>query len=276
MNRTGLEPPRVSRVLVERYVAKLRKRRRWRRLSITVTVFLLLLGTVGYVVGWHTKVFDVRATKVSGVKVLTKQQILDAAKVPAHQPVAAVDTKAVKARILQLPRVRSVVVERSLPHSVVITVVERVPAAALPDAVGGFTIVDADGVAFDTAADVQALPPHVPVISLAQSPDAAPSADRDRVRQQVVTGALAALRALPEPIRARVTAISATGPYGITMDLTPAAAKQAKVTVDWGGGDQPDLKARILTILMARASADTSAHAPTHFDVSAPEAPAYS
>jgi cell division protein FtsQ len=266
--------------LVERYVAKLRKRRRWRRLSITVSVSLLLVGISCYTVIWHTKVFDVRATRVSGVKVLTKQQILDAARVPAHQPVAAVDTKAVKARIMKLPRVRSAVVERSLPHSVVITVVERVPAAALPDTVGGFTVVDADGVPFDTVGSVQALPPHVPRISLAQSTDAgavpAASAMSDGVRQQVVTGALAALRALPEPIRARVTAISATGPYGITMELTPATAKQEKITVVWGGGGQPDLKARILTILLARGAAVGGAHQPSHFDVSAPEAPAYS
>jgi cell division protein FtsQ len=259
--------------LVERYVAKLRKRRRWRRLSVTITVFLILLSTAGYTVLWHTGLFDVRATEVSGVKVLTKQQILDAARVTRHQPVAAVDTAAIKARIMKLPRVRSAIVERSLPHSVRITIVERVPAAALPDTAGGFTIVDGDGVAFDTAASVRALPPHVPVISLTSSqgvptPNAA--------RRQVVTGALAALRALPGPIRDRVTGISATGPYGITMDLTPSTPKQAKVTVLWGGGDQPDLKARILTILLARSSAETGSHQSTHFDVSAPEAPAYS
>ena len=258
-------------MLVERYVAKLRKRRRWRRLSVTITVLLLLLGTTGYTVLWHTGLFDVRGAEVSGVKVLTKQQVLDAARVTRHQPVAAVDTFAIKARIMKLPRVRSAIVERFFPHTVRITIVERVPAAALPDSVGGFTVVDADGVAFDTAPSVQALPPHVPVISLASS-----QGTPDPARQQVVTGALAALRALPEPIRSRVTAISATGPYGITMDLTPSGPKQGGITVVWGGGDHPDLKARILTILLARSSAESGSHQATHFDVSAPEAPAYS
>jgi cell division protein FtsQ len=253
-------------------VAKLRKRRRWRRLSVTITVLLLLLATAGYFVGWHTKVFDVRTTSVKGVKVLTSQQIVAAAQIPAHQPVAAVDTKAVKARIMKIPRVASAIVERDLPHSVRITIVERVPAAALPDPSGTYTIVDADGVAFDTASSA----PHVPVIRLGQSPAGAIPPDLDKVRKLTVTGALAALRALPDPIRSRVTAIAATGPYGITMELTPATAKQPPVTVNWGGGDQPDLKARILTILMARNAGETGSHAASHYDVSAPEAPAYS
>jgi cell division protein FtsQ len=257
-------------------VAKLRKRRRWRRLSVTIGVFLLLLVTTGYFVTWHTRVFDVRTTSVKGIKILTTPQMLAAAQIPAHEPVAAVDTKAVKARLMKIPRVASAIVERDLPHTVRITIVERVPAAALLDPSGSCRIVDAAGVAFDTAPSTQALPPHVPVISLEQPPDGATPPDPDKARKLTVTGALAALRALPDPIRQRVTAISATGPYAITLDLTPATAKQPRVTVDWGGGDQPDLKARILTILMARNAGGAGSHAVSHYDVSAPEAPAYS
>src|SRR4051812_23327336 len=67
MNATGTDQNRVSRVLVERYLDRLRKRRRWRRLSVTITVFLCLLVLAGYSVLWHTKVLDVRSTTVSGV-----------------------------------------------------------------------------------------------------------------------------------------------------------------------------------------------------------------
>jgi cell division protein FtsQ len=38
--------------------------------------------------------------------------------------------------------------------------------------------------------------------------------------------------------------------------------------VNWGGGDQADLKARVLAVLMRQQA--------THYDVSAPQAPAYS
>src|SRR3954447_24146778 len=168
MNATGTDQNRVSRVLVERYLHRLSRRRRWRRLSVTITVFLALLGLAGYSVLWHTKVFDVRTTTVSGVKVLTRQQILAAAAIPAHEPVAAVDTTAAKRRLLALPRVKQAWVERSLPHTVAITIVERVPAAALPDRDGSFAIVDADGVAFDTAGTAAAILARVPVIHLEQ------------------------------------------------------------------------------------------------------------
>ena len=263
MNATGADHPRVSRVLVERYLDRLRRRRRWRRLSVTITVFLALLTLTGYSILWHTKVFDVRTTKVSGVKVLTRQQVLAAAAIPSHGAVAAVDTAAAKARLMAIPRVKNAWVERSLPHTIAITVVERTPAAALPQPDGSYQIVDGDGVAFDTAATFTAIPAHVPVIHLEQFADPAP-----RDRAATVAGALAALRALPAPLLARVQTVSATGPYAITVTLTPSKEKQHSVTVAWGGPDQPDLKARILAALIGNGSG--------HYDVSAPAAPAYS
>jgi hypothetical protein len=69
-------------------------------------------------------------------------------------------------------------------------------------------------------------------------------------------------------VRSRVLTVSATGPYAITVTLSPSNAKQKSVTVLWGGPDQPDLKARILAALIGNGAA--------HYDVSAPAAPAYS
>jgi cell division protein FtsQ len=154
-------------------------------------------------------------------------------------------------------------VERLLPHTIVIGVVERTPAAALPQPDGSYQIVDADGVAFDTAATVPAIPGHVPVIHLEQFADPA-AGDR----AATVAGALAALRALPGPLLSRVVTVSATGPYAITVTLAPAGRKPSPVTVDWGGPDQPQLKARILAALIGNGAA--------HYDLSAPASPAYS
>lgn len=285
MNESGLAQPRVSRVLVERYIAKIRKRRRWRRLAITVTGSLLVLAAVFYYVAWHTRVLDVRATDVRGTRALTAAQVLAAAKVPPHQPLAAVDTRAVKARVAAIPRVASVTVSRDWPHTVQIDVVERVPAAAVPDPadIGGYLLVDADGVAFDTVASLRTVPPHVPEIQYQQPPASTPptppaastpqyadasSASAARTRAVVITGALAALKALPPTVRARVGSVAATGPYGITLTLSGTSTKIPNVTVNWGGGDQADIKARVLTVLLKQGAA--------HYDVSAPQAPAYS
>ena len=272
MNATEAGHPRVSRVLVERYLDRLRRRRRWRRLAVTITVFLTVLTLTGYSILWHTKVFDVRSTSVSGVRVLTRQQVLAAAAIPPHQAVAAVDTAAAKARLMALPRVKDAWVERSLPHTIHITVVERTPAAALPQPDGSYQIVDADGVAFDTAAAGSPALARLPVIHLEQFADPAP-----KDRAATVGGVLAALRVLPGPLRSRVLTVSATGPYAIALTMSPPAvpsasasakAKPKPVTVSWGGPDQPELKARILAALIGNGAA--------HYDVSAPAAPAYS
>lgn len=263
MNATGADHPRVSRVLVERYLDRLRRRRRWRRLSVTITVFLALLALTGYSILWHTKVFDVRTTTVAGTRVLSRQQVLAAAAIAPHTPVAGVDTAAAKARLMAIPRVKDAWVERSLPHTIAISIVERTPAAALPQPDGSYQIVDSDGVAFDTAATASAIPAHVPVIHLEQFADRA-AADR----AATVAGALAALGALPAPVHSRVLTVSATGPFAITLTLTASTKKQHSVTVLWGGPDQPDLKARILAALIGNDAA--------HYDLSAPAAPAYS
>jgi hypothetical protein len=52
------------------------------------------------------------------------------------------------------------------------------------------------------------------------------------------------------------------------VTLAPAGRKPSPVTVDWGGPDQPQLKARILAALIGNGAA--------HYDLSAPASPAYS
>src|SRR5207302_7414318 len=83
------------------------------------------------------------------------------------------------------------------------------------------------------------------------------------VKAAVVPGALAALKALPSDIAHRVTGITASSPYSITLRLSGG------VTVDWGGADDPSAKARDLVALMR-------VHKAARYDVSAPEAPAMS
>jgi cell division protein FtsQ len=60
----------------------------------------------------------------------------------------------------------------------------------------------------------------------------------------------------------RVQGVGADDMYGITLNLPGG------VTVDWGGGDDPIEKARVLVALMKQPHA--------HYDVSAPSAPAVS
>ena len=64
-------------------------------------------------------------------------------------PLLRVDVEDVEARVARLPQIAAVEVTRGWPRSVVITVVERVPVAVVGEA-GRRSLVDADGVLFDT------------------------------------------------------------------------------------------------------------------------------
>lgn len=250
-------PGDVSRVLAERYVARLRARDRWARLTVTSTVVVAVLALAGYVMVWHTALFGVRSVRISGERVLSAATITRAADVRLGTPIESLDLAAVRRRVAALPRVRTVSVATRFPHTVVINVTERTPAALLPlsGSPGGYAVVDVDDVRFDTVSTPLS---GVPVVDITPS---AATADAS-ARRQIVTGALAAVRALPSDLRTRLVEISASDPYGITLELT------GSVTVDWGDGGQAALKARVLVALMR--------HHAGHYDVSAPSTPALS
>ncbi|WP_051451721.1 cell division protein FtsQ/DivIB [Actinospica robiniae] len=240
---------RVSDLPARLYAARMRTRSRRRRLAVTLTVTACLLALVGYLVLWHTSLIAVSAVKVQGAKSISTATVLDAAQIPAGSPMAALDPAAAAARIERVPQVASATVRRDWPGTVLISVVERVPAALVPDA-GGYAIVDGGGVVLGQSAKTRS---GLPVIDVS-------GAAKDA---QVVPGALAALRALPADVDRRISSITATDPYAITLTLAGG------VTVNWGGGDDAVDKARDLVALMRTGHAH-------HYDVSAPNAPAKS
>lgn len=242
--------PKVSRLPEQLYAARMRARERWRRLSITITVTLALLAFTGYMIIWHTSVLGLDAVRVVGQKTVPAQQVIAAAGLRVGSPLAAADLSGARDRVQRIPQIAAASVSRDWPHTVVISVVERTAAALIPDA-GGYDVVDASGVVFGRAASAL---PGLTVIQVQGGAD---------VKAAVVPGALAALKALPSDIAHRVTGITASSPYSITLRLSGG------VTVDWGGGDDASAKAQDLAALMHVRKA-------VRYDVSAPEAPAMS
>jgi cell division protein FtsQ len=111
-------------------VSKARYRRR--RLA-ALLIGLLLVVTLGFgvrVLLYDAGLFDVEAVEVTGLVTVPEAEVLAAAAVQAGAPLAAVDTDAVATRVAALPPVESVHVGRSWPHTVTVTVTERVPVAA--------------------------------------------------------------------------------------------------------------------------------------------------
>lgn len=240
----------VSTLPARLYAARMRSRERWRRLSVTVTVALILLFVVAYVVVWHTSLFAVTNVRVVGEKNVSAQQVISTSALGTGTPLVSVDTAGAAARVERIPQVASAQVSLSWPHTVVITVTERVPAALIPDG-SSYDVVDVSGVVFGTVTQPTT---GLAVIQVQGGP---------AVKAAVVPGALAALKALPVNLARQVTGISASSAYSISLTL------RGGVSVNWGGGDDAAAKAADLGALMRQGHA-------TRYDVSAPDSPAMS
>jgi cell division protein FtsQ len=226
-------------------------------------VLLALVALTVLVAGCTYAVYGsswLRASRVtvSGNHELTVDQITRAAAVPLGGPLISVDTGAVRKRLLKaLPRIASVSVAHSWPHTVTVKVTERTASAILKDG-AKFTEVDGDGVRFAT---VDEAPSGVPLVQLVSVRSAS-------VRQfgtpKLLQAAIEVAGDLPDSLRGQATAIQVRSYDGITVELSGGRE------VVWGSADDGARKAAVLNALMK-----VEPHA-AHFDVSAPSAPAAS
>ncbi|MFD9816354.1 cell division protein FtsQ/DivIB [Streptomyces sp. NPDC059080] len=252
--RAPAEPARAGRRLWPR----LPLRRPGRRGLIITLILVLLLGGFAVWALYGSNWLRVSGVKASGTRVLTPGEVIEAADAPLRTPLVSVDTDAIAARLRhRLPRIKSVDVVRSWPHTITLKVAEREPELVMPEG-GKYVEVDAEGVRFAT---VPALPKGLPALQLAAGD--APSLDRfgparlRRAAVEVVSG-------LPETLHKQVKTVRVTSYDAITLELA------GKRTVVWGSSEHGPRKAAVLTALLKAAR---DAH---HFDVSVPSAPAVS
>lgn len=195
-------------------------------------------------VAWFSPLLSVRTVTVQGQAVVTEQQVLDALAVPTGTRMTALDLSAAAARVAALPRVSSAKVERALPSSITVTVVERT-AVAWVAAADGQHLVDASGVDYA----VEAPAAGVPELAVSTAGPADPS----------TTAALAVLTSLPDPVRALVATVGATGPAAVQLTLGDGR------TVLWGSSDDDTRKAAVLAAVLTQPG--------TTYDVSSPDLP---
>ena len=196
-------------------------------------------------------VLGVRTVQVDGVRSLAADQVRETAGIEPGTPLLRVDVDAARARVARLPQVASVVVTRGWPHTVVVTVTERVPVAVVGKA-GQRTLVDADGVLFDT---ITGNPPAgvVPIDVASPGPG-----------DKATMAALAAVEGLSRDLRTKVASIAARTPDEITLTLTDGTV------VEWGGPEQSDRKGRALEAVLGQL-ADGKLDPATTIDVSTPQ-----
>lgn len=229
-----------------------------RRTALVGLVVLTVLVGGGTWAVYGSPWFRADRVAVAGNHDLTRAQIERAAAVPLGGPLLSVDTGAVRRRLLAaLPRIDQVAVTRRWPHTISVKVTERTPSAVLKGN-GKYTEVDREGVRFAT---VDHAPRGVPLVQLVPVQSASL---RHFGTKGLLRAAIVVAGDLPDSLRGRATAIRVRSYDGITVELSGGR------DVMWGSQEDGPRKAAVLTALM---KAEPRA---THFDVSAPTAPAAS
>jgi cell division protein FtsQ len=217
------------------------------RLAIGV---VLVAGALWFV--WAGPLLAVSTVRVDGVSTLPAEQVQEAAGIADGTPLLQVDVDAAEARVAALPQVASVEVTRGWPQTVVITVEERVPVAVVGEP-GRRTLVDAEGVLFDS---VTGDPPDGVVPLVVDTPGPGDPA---------TMAALTAVRALPDSLLGRVAGVAAPSPEDLSMALVDGTV------VEWGTADRSPEKGAALAALVDQLDSGALEPAAT-IDVTVPEA----
>lgn len=229
---------------------------------IILLVVLVLLGAGSVWLLYGSKWLRVERVSVSGTRVLTPAQVLEAADVPVGEPLISVETDAIEARLRRkLPRIDVVEVDRSWPRGITLKVAERTPVLIVQKD-GKFVEVDKEGVRFAT---VSVAPKGVPALELTVSRSSSAAASLRRFGEaRLMREAVRVADALPDAVARGTQVVKVRSYDDISLVLSGGT------TVAWGSGEKGAAKARALTALM-KASPDAR-----YFDVSVPTAPASS
>lgn len=226
-------------------------RRQWARRWLAWRYVVAVVALVGIIGGGVWLVYfsawlSVSGVEVRGVEQLSADQVRQAAAVPQGEALARVDLDRIRSRVEALAPVRSVDVSRQWPDQVLIDVDERV-AIAVVEIGGQLRGMDAEGVVFRDYAQAPAGLPRV---------ETGGSTGAEALREAALVVA-----ALPADLQAEVDHVEVS-----TVDEISLALPDGR-TVEWGSADESELKARVLTDLLAAAP-----EAP-HYDVSVPGRP---
>lgn len=169
--------------------------------------FLLLAGGVALAVAvaylvTRSPLLDVDRVDLRGAGNTTLADVEWAAGLAGKPQLADLDPAVAAARLERLPWVQEATVVRHWPGTVQVDLVERVPAATVPAAAGGWAVVDREGRVLTTAAE-----PPPGLAQLAAAPAPAPGGEV----APDVRGALLVLDALPPSLSERVNGLTVNG-----------------------------------------------------------------
>lgn len=208
--------------------------------AVVLTVVSVGLGLILY----FTPLMSARDLVVVGTGEVTRDQVVDAAKVATGTPLLQIDTDDVADRVAGIRRVASARVQREYPSTLRITIVERVPVV-VKDYPDGPHLFDRDGVDFATA------PPPTGLAYI--------DVDNPGPTDPPTKAALQVMTALLPDVAAQISRVSAPSVASITLTLLDGR------TVVWGTTDRTEEKAEKLTALLTQPGRT--------YDVSSPDLP---
>lgn len=211
---------------------------------LLASVVLAIVGVGLGLILYFTPAMSARNIVVTGIGTVTREEVLEAARVRPGTPLLQINTNQVADRVAAIRRVASARVQRQYPSALRITIVERVPLV-VKDFPDGPHLFDRDGVDFATAPP----PPALPYIDVA---DPGPTDPPTKAALQV-------LLALRPEVAGQVARIAAPSVASITLTLGDGRV------VIWGTTDRADEKAEKLAALLTQPGKT--------YDVSSPDLP---
>ena len=211
---------------------------------LLATVVIAIVGVGLGLVLYFTPAMSARNIVVTGLSVVTREEVLDAAQVRPGTPLLQINTNQVADRVATIRRVASARVQRQYPSALRITIVERVPVV-VKDFPDGPHLFDRDGVDFATAPP----PPALPYLDVANPGPTDPA----------TKAALQVLMALRPEVAGQIGRIAAPSVASITLTLGDGRV------VIWGTTDRTEEKAEKLAALLTQPGRT--------YDVSSPDLP---
>ena len=199
----------------------------WRYLLVAVLVVALVVGGTWLV--YFSDVLTVKRVDIDGNELLTRNQVLDTARVPDGEQLARVDIDAITTRLRSLAAVRSVDVSRKWPDAVQIDIQERV-AVAVIEIGGKLRGLDAEGVVFN---DYAKAPPGLPRVS-----------STSQTTPEALKEAATVVAALPKELAAMVDHLEV-----LTVDQITLVLRDERIVL-WGSSDDSATKAEVLLRLL--------------------------
>jgi len=241
----------------ERRIAVTRERGR-HRLRIAVTGLCVPAMVVGAFFVLHTGLFSARHVTVSGARHTPLSAVVRTAGLAGHPPLLDVDPGRASARLAKLPWVRSAVVERRWPDSVIVKVTERVAVAAITRRSGAVAILDSSGRVLADGRDAPA-----GVVPVVLSVDPGPPGS---VLGPSASSALAVICYLPPSLRSQVRSVTEGSGGEMILDLGGG------LRADLGSATQLRVKFEALESVLAGANLS----GPEVVDLTVPEEPTVS